>query len=166
MFDSDKTAYDIDLNSYNNEYDIVHFNNGKIFVVPDDNYDSDEYEEFDPEQFIDYNSKELYFMYNDLKQMSYMNEFAETATFSDFCEYIIYSRHNTSDFPSWQGQFKNFACKYYNCHKISLKLFIQHYYTELLQHYSYFYHNFSFNLGYFRDWCEFCFMYSNISKLK
>lgn len=165
MFDSEKIIDDENLFSYDNEYDIIKFNNGKILVIPDENSEDLDVETLS-EDFIDYHSKELQSMFFDLKDMSYMDRFASNATFSDLCEYIIYSKHNTSDYVSWKNQFDTFSCKYYNCRKISLKSFIQHFYKELMEHYCYFHFNFSFNLGYFRDWCEFCFMYSDINILR
>lgn len=163
----DAEKYDICKDSINhiNEYDTIIFSDFKIETLTEEELNPTEHKQFDPEEYIDKHKLELEDMFRDLKHMSAIDGFANKANFSDFAEYIIISRYNKSDFVDWKINCDTYKQKYYNARKFTFKMYVQHFYEELLNHYLYFSNMYSKNLGYFKDWCYFCILHSNISYL-
>jgi len=144
-----------------NEYETVLFYNDRVFLINSEEESSDnELVSLNPEIFIDKNSNELSAMYNDTS----MDNLCTRASYSDFCEYIVYCKsygNNFTDILTWLEEAPHYAFKMYNNRKPSRREFAAHYIHEILDLYCYLHRNYDYNLGLVIDFIDYCYIYSD-----
>lgn len=140
-----------------NEYDTVVLNDGHLFL-----YNSDSEEScvvsLSCEDWIDKNEQTISILYNILAS----SEFGSLASFSDFCEYLVYaSRYGKTNIQSWLDHCDDFTYKMTGCRNPSKKEFCAHYLPDLLKLYMLLDRNSEFCIGKVESFMNFIYNFSH-----
>jgi len=153
-----------------NEYENVHFHDGRVkLLTNDDERLLTEEEllqqtlEYYPDHWISENRKLIQIITDELKYMSTLSTLGDGATFSDIAEYLEYC--HTED-PISKVNWEDDDLSYYvmrcpNKTNPSNKQFMRHFLMELYDVYKYFLRNYNIEFGPFEDFCDFIYIYSS-----
>lgn len=147
-----------------NEYDLVIFDDGKLYLYNSDDESVESQTLLTEEAWIEKYECNLKNIFNEFKELP----LSDGCTFPDFCEYIYYADIlcGKSDINIWINEMNNYKYKFTNLKNPSIKEFSAHYYEEIVEMYTFLERNSSFCIGLVEDFIHFIWTYTNIKVLK
>jgi hypothetical protein len=136
-----------------NEYETVVFEDYKIYIVNEEENET-QFEEL-PDQWISDNQNTLLKLYDELKDMSYMNNLFQTLTFSEMCDFFDYTNVYTElDFYDFNEHIDDFP-PVRRGRLMTFKQFCGHNYSTIMSIYNYIHRNYTFTCGSFEGFMGF-----------
>jgi hypothetical protein len=141
-----------------NEYEYVYFNDGKLIVYHSDDDDDVPLPADTSEDWITKHEDILRYLYEGLHE----HELGNKATFSDFCEFMLYvSVYHKTDIADWIMHAETYAFNFKYMKNPTVKEFAAHYLHQIIDMYRFLHENSYLNIGPVKHFIDYLYIYSD-----
>jgi len=152
----------------NYEYDTVVFDSNSLKILKEQNeYTQDEIQtniaNIFPDYWISDNRIDITYIFNDIKEKSYISQFVDNCELDEFYDFMDYVNNTQmNSYYDWEKYDLNiFVNKYTYRKNPTLKQYMSHYLIELYDLFSYLTRNYVLKFGTFEVFVEFVYLTSS-----